>query len=63
VISTYATLVLNLPPDDVWCLTVKNASLTIVEAGKDMHKLVTFNDISHLISLREIKMTDVTHVD
>jgi broad specificity phosphatase PhoE len=63
VISTYATLVLNLPPDDVWCLTVKNASLTIVEAGKDIHKLVTFNDISHLISLKEIKMTGVTHVD
>jgi broad specificity phosphatase PhoE len=63
VISTYATLVLNLPPDDVWCLTVKNASLTIVEAGKDVHKLVTFNDISHLISLKEIKTTGVTHVD
>lgn len=63
VISTYATLVLNLPPDDVWCLTVKNGSLTIVEAGTDMHKLVTFNDISHLISLKEIKTTDVTHVD
>jgi broad specificity phosphatase PhoE len=63
VISTYATLVLNLPPDDVWCLTVKNASLTIVEAGRDMHKLVTFNDISHLMNLKEIRMTDVTHVD
>ena len=63
VISMYATAVLNLPPDDVWCLTVKNASLTIVETGKDVPKLVTFNDISHLISLKEIKMTDVTHVD
>jgi broad specificity phosphatase PhoE len=63
VISTYATIVLNLPPDDVWCLTVKNASLTIVEVGTDIHKLVTFNDVSHLISLREITTTDVTHVD
>jgi len=63
VISTYATLVLNLPPDDVWCLTVKNASLTIVEVGTDLHKLITFNDISHLMSLKEFKTTDVTHVD
>lgn len=63
VISTYATRVLNLPPDDVWCLTVKNASLTIVEVGPEAHKLVTFNDIGHLISLRDLKMTEVTHVD
>lgn len=63
VISTYATLVLNLPPDDVWCLTVKNASLTIVEVGAELHKLITFNDISHLMSLKEFKTTDVTHVD
>jgi probable phosphoglycerate mutase len=63
VISTYATVVLNLPPDDVWCLTVKNASLTIVEVGTELHKLITFNDISHLISLKEFKATDVTHVD
>jgi probable phosphoglycerate mutase len=63
VISTYATVVLNLPPDDVWCLTVKNASLTIVEVGLDLPKLITFNDISHLISLKEFKPTDVTHVD
>jgi broad specificity phosphatase PhoE len=63
VISTYATLVLNLPPDDVWCLTVKNASLTIVEVGKELHKLITFNDISHLMGLKGFKTTDVTHVD
>ena len=63
VISTYATVVLNLPPDDVWCLTVKNASLTIVEFGAELHKLITFNDISHLISLKELKTTEVTHVD
>jgi broad specificity phosphatase PhoE len=63
VISTYATLVLNLPPDDVWCLTVKNASLTIVEVGAELHKLITFNDISHLMGLKELKATEVTHVD
>jgi broad specificity phosphatase PhoE len=63
VISTYATTLLNLPPDDVWCLTVKNASLTIVEIGPDIRKLVTFNDISHLMSLKEIRMSEVTHVD
>ena len=63
VISTYATLVLNLPPDDVWCLTVKNASLTIVEVGAELHKLITFNDISHLMGFKEFKATDVTHVD
>lgn len=63
VISTYASQVLNLPPDDVWCLTVKNASLTIVEVAYDMHKMVTFNDISHLISLKEMKPVEITHVD
>jgi broad specificity phosphatase PhoE len=63
VISTYATVVLNLPPEDVWCLTVKNASLTIVEVGAELHKLITFNDISHLISLKEFKTTEITHVD
>jgi broad specificity phosphatase PhoE len=63
VISTYATAVLNLPPDDVWCLTVKNASLTIVEIGPEARKLVTFNDISHLMHLKELRMTEVTHVD
>jgi broad specificity phosphatase PhoE len=63
VISTYATIVLNLPPDDVWCLTVKNASLTIVEVGADLHKLITFNDISHLMRLKEFGATEVTHVD
>jgi probable phosphoglycerate mutase len=63
VISTYATVVLNLPPDDVWCLTVKNASLTIVEVGAELHKLITFNDISHLMRLGDLKTTEVTHVD
>ncbi len=63
VISTYVTALLNLPPDDVWCLTVKNASLTIVEVNPDIHKLITFNDISHLMSLKEIRMSGVTHVD
>ncbi|MFC1799957.1 histidine phosphatase family protein [Candidatus Eisenbacteria bacterium] len=63
VISTYATTLLNLPPDDVWCLTVKNASLTIVEIGLDIRKLITFNDISHLMTLKEIRMSEVTHVD
>jgi broad specificity phosphatase PhoE len=63
VISTYATALLNLPPDDVWCLTVKNASLTIVEVAPSIRKLITFNDISHLMSLKEIRMSEVTHVD
>jgi len=63
VISTYITQILHLPPDDVWCLAVKNASLTIVEMGAGIHKIVTFNDTGHLISLREIKKTEVTHVD
>jgi alpha-ribazole phosphatase/probable phosphoglycerate mutase len=63
VISTYATTLLKLPPDDVWCLTVKNASLTIVEVAAGTRKLITFNDISHLMSLKEIRMNEVTHVD
>ena len=63
VISTYVTAVLNLPPDDVWCLTVKNASLTIVDVTSQGRRLVTFNDVSHLMSLKEIRMADVTHVD
>ena len=63
VISTYATTLLKLPPDDVWCLTVKNASLTIVEIAPGVRKLITFNDISHLMSLKEIRMSEVTHVD
>ncbi len=63
VISTYVTALLNLPPDDVWCLTVKNASLTIVEINPDIHKLITFNDISHLMRLKDIRMSEVTHVD
>jgi broad specificity phosphatase PhoE len=63
VISTYATVVLNLPPDDVWCLTVRNASLTIVEVGIELHKLITFNDISHLMSMKGLQTAEVTHVD
>jgi broad specificity phosphatase PhoE len=63
VISTYATVALNLPLDDVWCLTVKNASLTIVNSDPGGHSLVTFNDVSHLMSIKDIKKADVTHVD
>ncbi len=63
VISTYVTFVLNLTPDDVWCVTVKNGSVTIVEVKDGMRRLVTFNDISHLISLKEIGKAEVTHVD
>jgi broad specificity phosphatase PhoE len=64
VISTYVTQVLHLPPDDVWCLAVKNASLTIVNAGPGIHKIVTFNDIGHLMSLKEMKpkKTEISHV-
>ncbi|MFZ1946103.1 MAG: histidine phosphatase family protein [bacterium] len=63
VISAYATTVLHLPPDDLWCLTVKNASLTIVDVQPRMERLVTFNDISHLKSLRDLKPTEASHVD
>ena len=62
VISTYATQILNLPPDDIWCLTVRNASLTIVDVVPGGHRIVTFNDTSHLVSLREIKKAEVRHV-
>jgi probable phosphoglycerate mutase len=62
VISTYATQILNLPPDDIWCLTVRNASLTIVDVQPGIHRIVTFNDVSHLMSLREIKKSEVRHV-
>lgn len=62
VISTYATQILNLPPDDIWCLTVRNASLTIVDVKPSIHRIVTFNDTSHLMSLREIKKSEVRHV-
>lgn len=63
VISTYVTKVLNLPADDVWCLTVKNASLTIVEIGLENRRVVTFNDISHLMAVKEIGLGEITHVD
>ncbi|MGD9142142.1 MAG: histidine phosphatase family protein [bacterium] len=63
VISTYVTVVLNIKPVDVWCVTVKNASVTIVEVKDGMRRLVTFNDISHLMNLKDIGDKDVTHVD
>lgn len=63
VISTYVTVVLNIKPVDVWCVTVKNASVTIVEVKEDLRRLVTFNDISHLMNLKDIGDEDVTHVD
>jgi probable phosphoglycerate mutase len=63
VISTYVTVVLNIKPVDVWCVTVKNASVTIVEVKDGMRRLVTFNDISHLMHLKDIAEKDVTHVD
>lgn len=63
VISTYVTVVLNIKPVDVWCVTVKNASVTIVEVKDGLRRLVTFNDISHLMHIKEIADKDVTHVD
>jgi probable phosphoglycerate mutase len=63
VISTYVTLVLNIKSVDVWCVTVKNASVTIVEVKDGLRRLVTFNDVSHLMHLKEIADKDITHVD
>ena len=63
VISTYVTIVLNIKPIDVWCVTVKNASVTIVEVKDGLRRLVTFNDVSHLMHLKEIADKDVTYVD
>ena len=63
VISTYVTVVLKIKPVDVWCVSVKNASVTIVEVKDGARRLVTFNDISHLMHLREIGKEVVTHVD
>lgn len=63
VISTYVTVALNIKAIDVWCVTVKNASVTIVEVKDGMRRLVTFNDISHLMNLKDIADKDVTHVD
>lgn len=63
VISTYVTHVLNLPVDDVWCLTVRNASLTIVEVKDGQRRLVTFNDIGHLIGLKSAEIKKGIHVD
>ncbi len=63
VISTYVTTVLNLPVDDVWCLTVKNGSLTIIDVGLENRRVVTFNDISHLMAVKEIRVGEISHVD
>jgi len=62
VISTYATQIFSVPPDDIWLFTVRNASLTIVEVKPTAHRIVTFNDTGHLASLTDIKRTDVRHV-
>ena len=62
VISIFATVLLNLPCDDIWCLTVKNASLTIANLSPGNRRLVTFNDVSHLMSLRDLKHVKETHV-
>ncbi len=63
VISAYVTVVLNVKAADIWCVTVKNASVTIVEVTDGFRRLVTFNDISHLMNLKEIADKDVTYVD
>jgi broad specificity phosphatase PhoE len=63
VISTYVTVVLKIKPVDVWCVTVKNASVTIVEVKDGKRRLATFNDVSHLMNLKEIVDKDVTYVD
>jgi broad specificity phosphatase PhoE len=62
VISTYATQIFNVPPDDTWLFPVRNASLTIVEVKSDTRRIVTFNDTGHLVGLREIKRSEVRHV-
>ena len=63
VISTYITQVLRLPIDDVWCLTVKNASISIVEVDGGSRRLVAFNDIGHLIKLKASEFRRSIHVD
>jgi probable phosphoglycerate mutase len=55
VISTYATMIMNLTPDHVWCVPVRNAALTIVEVGPRKRRLVTFNDTGHLMTLQAAK--------
>lgn len=62
VISTYATHIFNVPPDDIWLFRVRNASLTIVEIMPTAHRIVTFNDTGHLTGLRESKRSEVRHV-
>jgi probable phosphoglycerate mutase len=62
VISTYATQIFGVPPDDIWLFTVRNASLTIIEVRPTAHRIVTFNDTGHLASIREIKKAEVRHV-
>jgi broad specificity phosphatase PhoE len=62
VISTFTTVLLNLPCDDIWCLTVKNASLTIADLSPGSRRLVAFNDTSHLMRLRDLKHVKETHV-
>lgn len=62
VISAYATMIMNLTFDHIWCIPVGNAALTIVEVGPRTQRLVTFNDTSHLIKLRTAKEADVAHV-
>jgi broad specificity phosphatase PhoE len=63
VVSTYATMLLHLPPDDTWLLGVNYASLTIIDVQPSGYRLVTFNDISHLMNLRDLKRPAATHVD
>jgi broad specificity phosphatase PhoE len=62
VISAYATMIMDLSPDHVWCLPVRNAALTIVEVGPRKRHLVTFNDTGHLMKLQTAKEADVAYV-
>jgi broad specificity phosphatase PhoE len=55
VISAYLTQVLHLPADDIWCLAVRNASVTIVEVTRKLRRVVTFNDTGHLMSLQDLE--------
>lgn len=62
VISAYATMIMKLTPDHIWCVPVRNAALTIVEVGPRTQRLVTFNDTSHLLKLQTTKEADVAYV-
>jgi broad specificity phosphatase PhoE len=62
VISAYATTIMNLTPDHIWCVPVRNAGLTIVEVGPRTQRLVTFNDTSHLMKLQASRGADLTYV-